>query len=282
MADYNILKCPADAGGLRLERAAELVCESCGRRYAIQEGIVRLLRAKEDPQSDVEQTNFLGKTDNTGHLGAHGATEALLSGLDMQGGTLLELGCGTGGTTLRLAGHEQINIIAADAQFAFLQRAAQRLEAAGMRERVLLVEADAHAFPFLDAQFDAVLIESVLVFCRAAEVIAGVFASLKPGGCIAVNEVTILNQSGLSLSRVISEKFNLAHLTVCDEGEWKTLFQEAGFEDIQCQVHPVNFFSLLMNPFTRGILNSLPLDSLDSIGYGLYTARKPNSYSNLT
>jgi ubiquinone/menaquinone biosynthesis C-methylase UbiE/uncharacterized protein YbaR (Trm112 family) len=280
---YDVLKCPADDGDLRLASADERVCAFCGRRYAVQDGIVRLLRAKEGGQPDDEPVNFLGKTGDTGHLGAAAATTLLLGKLNLRSGdTILELGCGTGGTTLQLARQTQANIVAVDFQFSFLERAAARLAEAGVRDRVLLVEADAHNFPFLDACFDTVLIESVLVFCRASKVVRRVFAGLKPGGCLAVNEVTIVNPNAIALARILSEQFNLAELTVCDEAGWKTLFEEAGFEGVHSQMQPVSFFSLLLNPFTRGILRVLPSDTLDSFAYGLYTARKPDSYSNLT
>jgi SAM-dependent methyltransferase len=280
---YSVLKCPADAGDLHLASADELVCASCSRHYAVQNGVVRLLRAKEDNPADAEPVSFLGKTGDTGHLGAQGATAALLDKLDLRAAAnLLELGCGTGGTTIALAQQTQANIIAVDFQFSFLERAAARLAEAGLRDRVLLVEADAHAFPFRDACFDAVLVESVLVFCRAAEVVQRVFRGLEPGGALAANEVTIFNQNAIALSSVLSEKFNLAELTICDEAGWKTLFEGAGFEGVQAQMRPVNVFSLLLNPFTRGILKALPPGTLDSFGYGLYTARKPDSYSNLT
>ena len=59
-----------------------------------------------------------------------------------------------------------------------------------MSDKVKVTEADAHALPFPSDTFDAVLAESVLIFCEKNKVASEVYRVLKPGGVFGDNEAT--------------------------------------------------------------------------------------------
>jgi SAM-dependent methyltransferase len=78
----------------------------------------------------------------------------------------LDVGCGTGYTACLLAKKYQVDVVAAGTSPTVLEEAKKRIAREKVSNKVKAVEADAHALPFPQNTFDAVLAESVLVFCE--------------------------------------------------------------------------------------------------------------------
>ena len=130
----------------------------------------------------------LGVTDI--HPAGASASRALIETLALHSGQrLLELGCGTGNTALRLARRADISIVGLDLLSEMLLAARRRLGRAA--NHCTLVCASASVLPFMDQSFDRVYAESVLGIQNDADIkriLAETFRVLKPGGRFVANE----------------------------------------------------------------------------------------------
>jgi ubiquinone/menaquinone biosynthesis C-methylase UbiE len=101
------------------------------------------------------------------------------------GSRVLEVGCGTGVLTRRLAGLAGIaEVVGVDVASSLLERG--RELAAGLAN-VTYLEADARSLPFPEAEFDAVVFDSTLTHVPGpGEALAEAARVLRPGGRLAV------------------------------------------------------------------------------------------------
>lgn len=102
------------------------------------------------------------------------------------GVTALDLGCGVGGPMRYLARTTGAHVTGVNVNRGQLERARARAAAAGLADRVAVVEADFAALPFADATFDAVY--AIEATCHAADrraVFAEAWRVLRPGGRFA-------------------------------------------------------------------------------------------------
>jgi SAM-dependent methyltransferase len=105
---------------------------------------------------------------------------------------IADIGCGTGSATLPLLHHTKANVTAVDFLPAFLDKLQANAEAAGVADRVSTVEADMHDLPFADEQFDAIWAEGAIYNVGFATGVQDWRRFLKPGGVLAVSEITWL------------------------------------------------------------------------------------------
>ena len=121
-----------------------------------------------------------------GFLLPGGAVEVheMLDGIEIAGHEVLDLGCGIGGATLMLArdygaGH----VTGVDVEADSIARTAAKVAAAGLADRVTLMEVTPGPLPLSDARFDAVFCKDVA--CHMADkapFFAEAFRVLRPGG----------------------------------------------------------------------------------------------------
>lgn len=101
---------------------------------------------------------------------------------------ILELGCGTGEYTARLAGHG-VNLVALD----LVQDLVAVAIARGLGSAAHFLLGDAERLPFDDATFDAVIGNAVLHHLRLDPALRELYRVLKPGGRCAFTEPNMLN-----------------------------------------------------------------------------------------
>ncbi len=121
-----------------------------------------------------------------GILSPGGAVEVheMLGGIEVAGHDVLDLGCGIGGATLMLArdygaGH----VTGVDVEADSIARTAAKVAAAGLADRVTLMEVTPGPLPLSDARFDLVFCKDVA--CHMADkapFFAEAFRVLRPGG----------------------------------------------------------------------------------------------------
>jgi SAM-dependent methyltransferase len=106
------------------------------------------------------------------------------------GSRVLEAGCGVGAQTVTLARRSpQAHFTSIDISPASLAAARRRVEAAGVQDRVELLQADLLALPFACPSFDHVFVCFVLEhLAQPARALAALAAQLKPGGSLTVIE----------------------------------------------------------------------------------------------
>jgi len=130
-------------------------------------------------------------------------------------------------------------VAAVDITPAVLEEAKKRVAREKVSNNVKVIEADAHALPFPPDTFDAVLAESVLIFCEKAKVASEVYRVLKPSGVFGDNEATYVTPPPTQLRSLVS-KFIGADVEILQGHEWRAIYEGAGFEVIQSTVNPIH------------------------------------------
>lgn len=118
-----------------------------------------------------------------------------LSGLSgAKGLRIADIGCGTGASTLVLARELDATVTAVDLVPEFLLELQRRAEREGLADRVTTLAASMEALPFEKEAFDAVWSEGAIYNIGFANGIQAVRRFLKPGGILAVSELTWLTR----------------------------------------------------------------------------------------
>lgn len=233
----------------------------------------------------------------TEHLGSSRATQRMLARMgDLRGQRVLDIGCGTGYTACWLAKNFGARVIAMDLNLQGLAQARQRILDRGLIGAVRPVQADAHGLPFAGGSFHAVIIESVLVFCSAGQVMAEVRRVLKPGGVFGGNELTLTRPAPQELKDLLVEMLGIR---TQEENEWRKAWEDAGFKDVRSSLHHLKLYEQMLGHlqvdgvqkylkalraglktpgiraafFNRRMLEAA-LKFISYIGYGIYTGRK--------
>lgn len=116
-----------------------------------------------------------------------------LSGLkDRAGLEIADIGCGTGAATLVLAEELDAHVTAVDFLPEFLARLEDAARRAGVADRIITLPASMEALPFADGAYDAIWSEGAIYNMGFAAGIKTWRRHLKPGGVLAVSELTWL------------------------------------------------------------------------------------------
>lgn len=197
----ELIRCPNDGAPLQLETGSEpkvrfgtLRCGRCQGSYPIEEGILNLLpdQVGIDPESAHEirarnddAENYHRYCSEIGDGKEIPSTLALVGSLS--GKRVVELGCGTGRYSVRLA-REASAFIGVDFSIDSLRILARSLAAEGMNGLVL---ADATRFRTQEECFDLVLSAQVLQHLPSRalrdDLYRNVAAQLRPGGRFVCN-----------------------------------------------------------------------------------------------
>lgn len=176
----------------------------------------------------------------TEHMGGVYATRRLIERCGISPRQrILDIGCGTGYTACLLAKEYQADVVAIDITAKVLERTKERAAREGVSDKVKVMRADAQDIPFSVNTFDAVIAESVLVFCDKKKAALEVYRVLKPGGVFGDNEITFLKPPLPELTTLLSKFFGVNIQPLLEE-KWRALFKEVGF-DVSSAVYPINF-----------------------------------------
>ncbi|UTR14768.1 class I SAM-dependent methyltransferase [Salipaludibacillus sp. LMS25] len=103
---------------------------------------------------------------------------------------LLDVGCGTGKTALRLAEAFNCQIDAVDNHPNMVMKASKQLEAF---PNVNVHQASIEHLPFPNDVFDGIISESVFAFCNTKKAIKECYRTLKSGGTLYLNEMCLIH-----------------------------------------------------------------------------------------
>lgn len=106
-----------------------------------------------------------------------------------------DLGCGSGGQTITLAQHLNASITAVDLFPVFLDELNDKSRRLGLTNKISTIEASIDALPFSRGQFDLIWSEGAIYNIGFKNGIALWKEFLKPGGYLAVSEMTWISQS---------------------------------------------------------------------------------------
>lgn len=108
---------------------------------------------------------------------------------------IADIGCGCGGQTITLAQNTSAEIIAVDLFPQFLEKLEQQVEILGLNHRVKTQVASMESLPFQPEEFDVIWSEGAIYNMGFREGIANWHKFLKPGGYLAVSEISWLTDS---------------------------------------------------------------------------------------
>lgn len=141
---------------------------------------------------------------------------------------VLDIGCGTGRTACHIAKNSGAHVFALDNSAEMLRKAKYRAAQEGAQ--VQFVQCDAQDTPFLNAVFDLIIIESVLIFLPAARVLRECRRIAKKKGLLLSVEM----YADKSIPPHAREQFqaacNLPHIPSFEE--WLALWRQAGFTPV--------------------------------------------------
>lgn len=174
------------------------------------------------------------------HAGGRAATAALLQHLpDGGSGQVLELGCGTGETSIQLARRSK-GFVATDPSMPMLNCAKGRSKWCGVSRRIAFVQiSDAGDLPFPTRVFDAIVIESVLAIqppVALKHLIDECRRIIRPSGRLLVNETVWRSITPRSLAQSINtwaiQQAGIIQATTnpFNAQDWADLFEHSGFE----------------------------------------------------
>jgi SAM-dependent methyltransferase len=105
---------------------------------------------------------------------------------------IADIGCGTGSSTLVLAGELDAHVTAVDSLPVFLAKLEDAAGRAEVADRITSLAASMEALPFAEGAFDAIWSEGAIYNMGFAAGVAAWRRYLKPGGVLAVSELTWL------------------------------------------------------------------------------------------
>jgi phosphoethanolamine N-methyltransferase len=193
--------------------------------------------AEAEPEYDDTAIRFLEALWGEGYLSPGGPEEVdrVVEGLDLAGRTLLDIGCGTGGVTLHLAGKYGLaHAIGFDVEGPVVEAARRRAEARGLARRVVFVQAPPGPLPFPDASFDVVFSKDALLHVPNKDFLfAEIFRVLKPGGVFAASNWMIAHDgepSPAMKAYVAAEGLSFA---MASPARYAAAMRRAGFADVE-------------------------------------------------
>ena len=172
-----------------------------------------------------------------GYLSMGGDAEVarIVAPVNVRGSCLLDVGCGMGGATITLSrdqGAEQV--VGVDIDAGLLERANELVEAAGMADRVELMQVEPGPFAFADASFDIVYFTAVS--CHIEDLspfLHEIHRVVRPGGYVIGGEWFIQqdNAAYRAWDTMLRERgLNFYFVT---RAQFIDAFESAGFDSVE-------------------------------------------------
>ena len=160
--------------------------------------------------------------------------EELCEHLDLRPGMkVLDLGCGKGLTSVFLAKEFGVTVFANDLWIPATENL-KRFEEAGVAGLVYPIHAEAHALPYAEEFFDAVIaVDSYHYFGTDEAFFPGVFSKLvKPGGQLGAVCPGYVREYERGYPDTLKHLINPDMYTFHSKGWWRYLWEKTGLADI--------------------------------------------------
>jgi ubiquinone/menaquinone biosynthesis C-methylase UbiE len=199
-------------------------------------------------KSDYSYFRVQSSWGSTKHMGGFKATQELVQMCQIAPGKrILEVGCGAGMTSWRLAKEYDCYLVGVDLSEKMIAWSKKRAEREKVADRTEFRVANAEELPFEDNNFDIVLCESVTAFPEEKQKAVNEYARVaKSGGFVGMNEGTWLNYPPPpDLIQYIKNTMENAEF-LTSEG-WENLLETAGLVDIRKNVYKLSLFEQWRN-----------------------------------
>ncbi|MEG3958633.1 class I SAM-dependent methyltransferase [Microcoleus sp. herbarium2] len=174
------------------------------------------------------------------------ATKQLFEWADFQPGeTVLELAASFGYSSIALAERFGVKVVGVEKNSESVARARANVAAAGLSDRVEIVEGDIFHLDRISQQFDWVLAEAILTMqapSGKAKIVSGICDRLKPGGKFLSHELLARNREA-EIHKALSE-VTRANSTPLSESGWIAVYQNAGLQVEKCQSGAMGLLNL--------------------------------------
>jgi len=191
----------------------------------------------DDAHYDDNTAAFFDAIWGEGYMSPGGPEEVarVLDGLDLTGKTVLDIGCGTGAIALSLArDHGAGKVIGIDVEEGVVATATQRMQDAGVDDRVTIQRVDPGPFPFNDATFDIVFSKDSIIHIADKEALAAeAFRVLRPGGYFAASDWLISHDDDPSPKMAAYIEAEDLGFAMASPSRYHAALEAAGFADVK-------------------------------------------------
>jgi phosphoethanolamine N-methyltransferase len=179
---------------------------------------------------------FLEQMWGEGYLSPGGPEEVsgVLTGLNLAGKNVLDIGCGSGAITLSLArDHGAGHVVGVDVETPVCDAARARIAAAGLQDRVSIKQVSPGPFEFDDQSFDVVFSKDSIIHIPDKDFLsAEVFRVLKPGGWFAASDWLIAHDDTPSEDMQHYIKLEALDFAMASPTRYAEALHGAGFQDV--------------------------------------------------
>ena len=193
--------------------------------------------------------------------GGRKATEQLFTWANFQpGDTVLELAASFGESAIQIAKRFNVCVVGVEKNPDSVAKARENIKAAGLSDKITIVEGDIFQLDKITDKFDYVLAEAILTMqsdLGKAKILAGIRNCLKPGGKFLSHEMVVSNNKSevhQSLSKSI--RVNANPLTIA---EWSTACRDSGLTLQQQHTGAMGLLSLGQMIRDEGILGTIKI-----------------------
>ncbi|TYS62597.1 methyltransferase domain-containing protein [Sutcliffiella horikoshii] len=162
------------------------------------------------------------------HPGGLELTKTILLKESLEDKKLLEIGCGTGQTSLFLHAMN-VNITPIDNHPIMIEKANHRF--AQHQAGITALEVDIEKSEFKDRTFDFILSESVLTFTDTNKTLPELFRLLKEDGVLLAFEMTKKDTMHLELEDRMKQFYNMPN--IFSKKDWKDVLEQHGFTKVE-------------------------------------------------
>jgi len=180
--------------------------------------------------SDKKYLDFLAKFGiSSAHPGGLPLTKAILNRFPLsKSEKVLDVGCGTGETSVYIAENFGAQVVAVDIHPLMMTHAQNRIIEAGVD--VELIQANAEQMPFQDQSFDKIIAESVTVFTKMERSLSEYHRVLKPRGLLLDIEMTAERALTKPEMEEVIQVYGIERVPT--NIDWVDALHQAGFTDI--------------------------------------------------
>lgn len=177
--------------------------------------------------------------------GGSAATEQLFAWANFQPDqTVLELASSFGYSAIALAQTCGVRVVGIEKNPESVARARANVAAAGLSDRIQMIEGDIFKLDQITEQFDYVLAEAILTMQSApgkAKILSGIADCLKPGGKFLSHEL-LARQQEAAIQQTLAQTIRV-NSTPLSEANWRSAIESAGLRVIQTQTGAMGLLS---------------------------------------
>ena len=186
---------------------------------------------------DDSYNRFLESVWGEGYLSPGGPEEVrgLLSGLDLEGKRVLDIGCGSGGITVSLVtDYQAAQVTGIDVEEPGCQSALDRAQRAGVADRVSVQQVVPGPIAFADESFDIVFSKDSIVHIPDKHALAeDVYRLLMPGGWFVASDWLISHDGEPSPEMKHYIQLEDLDFGIASPKRYRQALEQSGFVDIE-------------------------------------------------